>query len=327
MMREPRFWARNGVAASALLPLACAWTGASRVRRRLSRPWHAPVPVLCVGNVTVGGAGKTPVAMTLAQELDALDRRPHVLTRGYGGRLKGPARVDRRRHSAREVGDEPLLLARHAPVWVGADRARSAARAVADGAGILVMDDGLQNHSLAKDVSILVVDGPRGLGNGRVMPAGPLREPLNDALSRCHAVVIVGSDRHGLGDRLAGSGRIVLHARLEPDPDSAPPDGRPLYAFAGIGRPGKFFSTLRETGATLVKTRSFPDHHVHDPAAVAAMSEEAGALGARLVTTEKDWVRLDEATRALADPVPVRMVFRDASALDGLIGRPELAGR
>ena len=325
MMREPPFWETNGLAAHALQPLACLWTGASRLRMQASRPWRAPVPVLCIGNVTVGGAGKTPTAMALTRELSARGRRPHVLTRGYGGRLKGSVKVDHRGHSAREVGDEPLLLARHAPVWVGADRVRSAACAVRDGADILVMDDGLQNPGLGKDLSILVIDGPRGLGNGRVLPAGPLREPLGDALRRIRAVVIVGEDCHDLGDSLAGNGRSVLHARLEPDGILG--DGDPLYAFAGIARPGKFFATLKETGAVVVKTRSFPDHHRHDPMTVTAMFEEANALGARLVTTEKDWVRLDEATRPLAEPVPVRMVFRDPSALDRLIGGPELASQ
>ena len=325
MMCEPPFWETNGLAAHALQPLACLWTGASRLRMQAARPWRAPVPVLCIGNVTVGGAGKTPTALALTRELSARGRRPHILTRGYGGRLKGPVKVDQRGHSAREVGDEPLLLAHHAPVWVCADRVRSAACAVRDGAGILVMDDGLQNPGLGKDLSILVVDGPRGLGNRRVLPAGPLREPFGDALRRIRAVVIVGEDRHDLGDSLAGDGRIVLHARLKPD--DVLDDGEPLYAFAGIARPGKFFATLKETGAVVVKTRSFPDHHRHDPMTVTAMLEEANALGARLVTTEKDWVRLDEATRPLAEPVRVHMVFRDPSALDRLIDGPELASQ
>lgn len=323
MMREPPFWETGGLAAHGLQPLACLWTGASRLRMRVVRSWRAPVPVLCIGNVTVGGAGKTPTALALTRELTARGRRPHVLTRGYGGRLKGPVKVDHRSHSAREVGDEPLFLAQHAPVWVGADRARSAACAVRDGAGILVMDDGLQNPGLGKDLSILVIDGPRGLGNGRVLPAGPLREPFGDVLRRIRAVVIVGEDRQGLGDSLAGDGRIVFHARLKPDGILG--NGDALYAFAGIARPAKFFATLKETGAVVLKTRCFPDHHRHDPMTVTAMFEEASTLGARLVTTEKDWVRLDEATRPLVEPVPVRMEFRDPSAVDRLIGGPELA--
>ncbi len=325
MMREPAFWEADGTAARALQPLAWAWTGTGRVLRRSARPWRAPVPVLCVGNVTAGGAGKTPAALALSCALRDRRTTPHVLIRGYGGRLKGPVRVDGRRHTAREVGDEALLLARHAPVWVGADRARSARRAIEDGAGVLVMDDGLQNPGLDKDLSILVVDGPRGLGNGRVMPAGPLREPLVDALRRVDAAIVVGEDRHGLAPRLAAGGRPVLRARLEPDAIGT--DGAPLYAFAGIGRPGKFFATLEQAGKVVVRTRSFPDHHAYDPMTVTSMFEEANALGATLVTTEKDWVRLDEATRPLAQPVPVRMVFLDPGAVDRLLGGLTAAGR
>ncbi len=323
MMREPAFWESDGLTARALQPLAGVWTAATRLHRTAMRPWRAPVPVLCVGNVTVGGGGKTPAARALTDRLSSRGWQPHILSRGFGGSHAGPVTVDPGRHTSRDVGDEPLLLARHAPVWVARNRARAAAAAVGAGADILVMDDGLQNVHLARTLSFIVIDGPRGFGNAKVLPAGPLREPLADALSRAGTVVIVGDDHHGLERALSGEGLCVLHARLEAG--RIPGDGLPLFAFAGIARPGKFFATLEEHGAEVVKTRSFADHHRYDPMTVTAMFEEANALGARLVTTEKDWVRLDEATRALAEPVPVRMVFRDEGILDALIDRVGIA--
>ena len=323
MMREPAFWESDGPTAQVLLPIAGVWTAATRLRRRAARPWRAPVPVLCVGNVTVGGGGKTPAVRALADQLSSRGWQPHILSRGFGGRHAGPVTVDPERHTSRDVGDEPLLLARHAPVWVARNRARAAAAAVGAGADILVMDDGLQNVHLARTLSFIVIDGPRGFGNAKVLPAGPLREPLADALSRAGTVVIVGDDHHRLEGMLADEGLCVLHARLEVGP--IPGDGLPLFAFAGIARPAKFFATLEEHGADVVKTRSFADHHRYDPMTVTAMFEEANALGARLVTTEKDWVRLDEETRPLAEPVPVTMVFREEGSLDALIDRVGIA--
>ncbi len=323
MIREPAFWESDGLTARALQPLAGMWTAATRLRRTLTLPWRAPVPVLCVGNVTVGGGGKTPAARALTDRLSSRGWRPHILSRGFGGRHAGPVSVDPARHTSRDVGDEPLLLVRHAPVWVARNRARAAAAAVDAGADILVMDDGLQNVRLARTLSFIVIDGPRGLGNAKVLPAGPLREPMADALARAGTAVIVGDDAHDLAGLLADEGLCVLHARLEAA--CIPGDGLPLFAFAGTARPGKFFTTLKEHGADVVKTRSFGDHHRYDPMTVTTMFEEANALGARLVTTEKDWVRLDEAARPLADPVPVRMVFRDEDALGALIDRIGIA--
>lgn len=192
-------------------------------------------------------------------------------------------------HSAADVGDEPLMLANHVDVWVGRDRAAIAVRALADDADIVVMDDGLQNLTLKQDLSILVIDGPYGIGNGRVMPAGPLRESLHDALERCQAVVIIGEDRHGMAEKVAGHVPHVLHADLRPRAQALTLQGEPVHAFAGIARPEKFFETLRELGTVVRKTYSFADHHVFDPMVVMAMLEEATMDSARLVTTEKDW--------------------------------------
>ncbi len=321
-MRRPAFWDRDGTAGRALAPLAPLWTAATRLRQAGGRAARAGVPVICVGDACAGGSGKTPLAIALLRHLAAQGLNPHALSRGYGGRLKGPLKVDPERHGARDVGDEPLLLARYGPVWVGGDRAASARRAVADDAGVLVMDDGLQNPSLHKDLCLLAVDGGHGFGNGRVLPAGPLREPLGDALAKCGAAVVIGADRHGLAARLAGGGRALLAADLRLAGAPGATDalrGARIFAFAGIARPQKFFATLEAAGATVVATRSFPDHRIPARRAFAAMAAEAERLDARLATTEKDWVRLDQATRARVLPVAVELQFRDPDALQRLL--------
>jgi tetraacyldisaccharide 4'-kinase len=312
-MRAPEFWQRRGWAALLL------WALAGRLRRRWVKPYHVAVPVICIGNLVAGGGGKTPLAIAVARRLIALGHKPHVLSRGYGGRLKGPQRVDLNRHGARDVGDEPLLIARHAPVWIGADRRATARAAIAAGANVLVMDDGFQNPSLAKDLCLVAVDGGYGLGNGRVMPAGPLREPVADGLARADAVVVIGQDLHGLADHLAGPGRPALAAVLQPPADAKVLDGAPVWAFAGIARPEKFFATLEDQGAIVLGRRSFSDHHAFDPLEIMTMVEAAHALGAELITTEKDWVRLDADARMMVDALPVNLVFARPEMLDTLL--------
>lgn len=319
MIPRPAFWDEDGAAARALAPLALLWTAATRLRQAGGRTAGAGVPVICVGDACAGGSGKTPLAMALLRWLAARGRRPHALSRGYGGRLRGPLKVDPERHGAGDVGDEALLLARCAPVWIGGDRAASARRAVADDADILVMDDGLQNPSLRKDLCVLAVDGGHGFGNGRALPAGPLREPLADALAKCRAAVVIGDDRHGLGARLAGGGLEVIEADLRLLGEAGALRGARIFAFAGIARPQKFFAALEAAGAVVVASRSFADHRPFDPRAIAAMAAEARRLDAQLATTEKDWVRLGEAQRALARPLAAELRFRDPAALDRLL--------
>jgi len=319
MMRRPAFWDRDGLPTRLLTPVARLWTLIGRIRQATNKPSHVRVPVICVGNVTTGGGGKTPTVLALTVRLSAQGWWPHILMRGYGGRLEGPIKVDPDRHSADDVGDEALLLARQATVWIGADRMASAGRAMAEDADILIMDDGLQNPSLTKDLSFLVIDGPAGLGNGRVMPAGPLREPLEDALAKVQAVLVIGDDPHALTTKLAGPGRTVLTGRLKPRPESIVYTDQPVYAFAGIARPEKFFETLEELGAVVVERRAFPDHHRYDPMQIMDMLEEAHGKGAKLVTTRKDWIRLDAETRPLVETVTVDLVFDDTEALDDLL--------
>jgi tetraacyldisaccharide 4'-kinase len=296
-VREPRFWwLEPGLVAAALAPVAAIY-GAITASRMRGQGKRAALPVGCVGNFTLGGSGKTPTVIALAQMLTAAGRKPVLLSRGYRGDLAGPIQVDPQHHGAADVGDEPLLLARAAPTVVSADRVAGAALAAEAGAGIVVKDDGFPNPSLAKDVSILEVDARRGVGNGRVLPAGPLRAPLQPQLARASALLVIG-DGDAADDvrRVAARGDSVLpvfRGRLTPDRAAvAALAGRPVLAFAGIGDPGKFFATLAEAGVTVSERRGFPDHHryTRDEAADLVASDARRAL--TLVTTEKDFVRL-----------------------------------
>ncbi len=321
-MREPAFWWRAaGLEAGLLAPLAAAY-GAVAAGRRARSGARATVPVVCSGNPTVGGAGKTPLTLALARLLAAAGATPMLLSRGYGGRLAGPLRVDLARHRAADVGDEPLLLARTAPTFVARDRVEGAHAAAAAGASVILMDDGFQNPSLQKDFSILVVDSRRGVGNGRVIPAGPLRAPLSAQLMRAGALVVVGSSRAADGVAAAAGARgvPVFHAGLEPDAAAAAAlAGARALAFAGIGDPEKLFATLEGAGIAVGATRSFPDHHRYTPADARRLCEQAERAALVLVTTEKDLVRMqgDErvatpAARACALPVTFR--FADEAA-------------
>ncbi|MDP4004065.1 tetraacyldisaccharide 4'-kinase [Methylobacterium sp. NEAU K] len=315
-MRPPRFWAAGAdhPAARCLAPLGAAY-GALTARRMDRTGARAACPILCLGNFTLGGAGKTPAALAVAALVAELGRAPAFLSRGYGGRLAGPVRVDPDRHGAAEVGDEPLLLARRAPTIVSRDRPAGAALCRSLGADAIVMDDGLQNPSLAKDLAWAVVDGGAGIGNGLPFPAGPLRAPLERQWPHVAGLILVGDGAPGEAvARMAERRGLAVHrARL--DADSSELVGRRCLAFAGIGRPEKFFATLRGTGAALVGMRSFPDHHPYRAAELAALAADAERLGADLVTTEKDAVRLPADFAARVRVLRVRLVPDDPDAL------------
>ena len=322
-MRPPDFWNSSDgeFAARALAPIAWAWVAAGRVRRALARPWRAPAKVLCVGNLVAGGAGKTPLALELARRILARGHAVHFLTRGYGGRAVGPLRVDPETHGFAEVGDEALLLARVAPTWVGADRVGLARAACAAGARVLVMDDGFQNPALAKDWSVVVVDGANGFGNGRVMPAGPLREPIADGLKRAGAVVIVGPDEKGAAEQIA-AGRPdlpVLRARVVPGADAARLKGRAVFAFAGIGRPDKFFATAAAAGALVRETAAFPDHHPFTAGEIEDLQRRAARLGAMPLTTAKDAARLSLGARGAIEVLTMDLAWENEASLDTLL--------
>ncbi|MCH8808648.1 MAG: tetraacyldisaccharide 4'-kinase [Proteobacteria bacterium] len=323
-MRAPDFWADDGALATLLAPLGTGYDLAGRLRRALAHPASVGIPVVCVGNLVAGGAGKTPVAIALIEALGARGCKVQCLTRGYGGRVSGPHRVDPARDTAARVGDEALLLARAAPTWVARDRAAGARAAATAGAEVIVMDDGFQNPSLAKDLSLVVIDGAYGFGNGRVMPAGPLRETVPGGLARAEAVVVLGPERRDLGARLDArpdGGPALLTARLAPRPGSERLAGRMVLAFAGIGRPEKFFATLADLGAKVVETRAFPDHHAYAPAEIESLRARAAALDACAVTTEKDAVRLSSELREGIEVLAVAVEWREPEALDALLDR------
>ena len=312
-MRAPAFWAaeRGGVAACALTPLSWLYQLGAGGRAALARPAKAGVPVVCVGNFTAGGAGKTPTVLALAALLAEEGIHPHVLTRGYGGSEGGPLRVDPARHDAYAVGDEALLLARAAPTWLCRDRAAGAAAATSAGASMLLMDDGMQTPSLARDLCLAVIDGGAGFGNGHLLPAGPLREPLAAGLRRAHALVLVGDDRRSALAALGKHDLPVIEADLVPGDEVRTLRERPVVAFAGIGRPEKFFETLESSGCTVIARHAFADHHRYEPGEIAAIIKHAKDRDAQLVTTEKDHVRLPPDARAMVHTLPVTLAWRD----------------
>jgi len=324
-MREPTFWWRPG-GGSLLSPLAGIYGAVAALRMR-AQGGGVGVPVICVGNLTVGGAGKTPAALAIARLLLAAHERPFFLSRGYGGQSSGPLRVDPAVHSAAAVGDESLLLARLAPTIVARDRLAGAKAARCGAATVIVMDDGFQNPTLAKELAILMVDGRRGIGNGRTIPAGPLRAPLETQISHAQAMVIVGrpDGLAALVERARRHNVAIFHTRLEPDgPTIAALGGRRVLAFAGIGDPEKFFATLTENGIAVAERASFPDHHRYTAAEAQTLLARADKENLVLVTTEKDLARLSgepafAALTARASALPVRLAVEETDAFRDMI--------
>ncbi|MBB2166465.1 tetraacyldisaccharide 4'-kinase [Gluconacetobacter sp. 1b LMG 1731] len=327
-MRAPRFWyaADGGWPARLLTPAAALYARATA--RRLRQPgWRAPIPVLCCGNLTAGGAGKTTLVLDLATRLIARGRRVHILTRGYGRRRADLLRVDPTRHDATDVGDEALLLAALAPTHVSADRATGARAALAEGADCLLMDDGFQNPSLFQDMKLLVIDGASGFGNGRVIPAGPLREPVATGAARAQAAILIGDDHTGALTHLPGH-LPILHASLAMQDPTALLAGRPAIAFAGIGRPEKFFDGLREQGIAPAACVPFADHHPYTPRDLNRLRGLATTHGAALLTTPKDAARLPETMQAQVLSIGVGLAWSDPATPERLLdqwlaGRPE----
>lgn len=343
-MRSPSFWYpassptfSDQALRLALSPIAALYAAGARIRQRMTVPERISIPVICVGNFTAGGAGKTPTAIAIADRLIAMGETPHFVSRGYGGQEVGPVRVEGDRHASGQVGDEPLLLSSHAPTWVSKDRIAGALAAERAGASVVLLDDGFQNPALHKDLSLVVVDSGVGIGNGAVLPAGPLREPVTVALQRAQAIVSLGSaplskDVTVLAEKAAVP---VFAAALEPGAETTNSLGRtPLIAFAGIGRPDKFFTTLRRLGLPLADTRSFPDHHPFSEQDAENLLKLAAAKKAQLITTEKDAVRLRAASgpsgQQLRDEtrvLPVNAIFDDPRGVDAMLTEHLTAAR
>jgi tetraacyldisaccharide 4'-kinase len=322
-MREPAFWHRPKSWKSHLLRPLAALYGALAAHRLDRKGFEAGVPVFCVGNYHLGGAGKTPTVLALADILRELGEMPVVLSRGYGGKRRGPVMVDPSSHTAAEVGDEPLMLAPHVPVVVARERLDGVALAKSRRASVILMDDGFQNPALAKDAALIVIDSERGIGNGCVFPAGPLRAPLPAQIARTDALVVIG-EGHAARDvaaAVAAPGKPVLAAYFQPDPAvAARLRGQRVLAFAGIGDPDRFFRTLRASGIEVVQQKAFADHHLFSAPEIETLAAIAKREGLTLVTTEKDLMRLrsDAQLSAFSQAIvtfPVTLHFAERARL------------
>jgi tetraacyldisaccharide 4'-kinase len=287
--------------------------------------YKAGVPVLCIGNINAGGTGKTPTVIAMIQILQDLGKTVHIVSRGYGGKLEGPVQVIEQTHSAADVGDEPLLLAAFTPAWVSKDRARGVQEAEAAGADIILLDDGMQNPSVQKDATFVIVDAARGFGNGRVLPAGPLREPVDVGLKRGDILITIGDTQaqdnftRDWGHAVSKLPRVTAH--LQPLETGMDWDGLRVLAFAGIGHPNKFFATLKTLGAELVRTEALRDHQPLSAPLMKRLELDAFGLDAQLVTTEKDAVRLPRAYQNKVLTVPVRLSFSDETPIKTLLAQ------
>lgn len=329
-LETPFWWYRHrGVVASILAPLGALYGSLAERSFKSGTPYRSKLPVICIGNFTAGGGGKTPTAIAFASGLKAMGEKPVFLTRGYGGKMEGPL-LAAKDGKASEIGDETLLLAAHAPTVVAADRA-AGAKFIEDsdlGATVIIMDDGFQNPGLAKDLNLITVDAGTGLGNGLVMPAGPLRAPLAEQMTRADGLLVIGEGDKAasLAKAFASAGKTVLKAKLTAKGDARWLGVLPVIGFAGIANPNKFYATLSENGARLTGTRSFPDHHQFTEIEAQRLLRSARERNAMLVTTEKDWVRLpDDDGTALAElkhrsrPLPVAIEFAEPEAVKILV--------
>lgn len=318
----PQFWysPRATFRQRFLQPISVIVTIVHALRQRLVKPLSVSVPVICCGNLSVGGTGKTIVVRDIVQRLQTQGRTPHILSRGYKARLKGPVRVDPARMSSQDSGDEPMMMAQDAPVWIGRDRRLTASEAIKSGADCLIMDDGLQNPGLAKTFRFVIIDGEYGLGNRHVIPAGPLRENGEKGLMKADAVILIGEDR----TRLAASlppGKTLLRAHLVPKSDLRRLQGQRVIAFAGIGRPSKFFKMLAESGISALREIPFPDHHIYTERDCKRLMTLSQSAQIQLVSTAKDAVKLPTWFRTKVKIIDVSLIWDQPEAIDRILSR------
>lgn len=312
-MKTPKYWQSNSLISKFLQPIGWIYGALTQLRLKLKVAPKAEVPVICVGNITAGGTGKTPVSIALAKMLETEMYHPFFVTRGYGGKLQN-VMVNNKKHSAREVGDEPLLLSKQAPVVVNANRYLGAKSAIKEGADIIIMDDGFQNPSLYKDLSFLVFDGHYGIGNGKIIPAGPLRETFADGIKRADALIILGKDNHNLAER---SQLPVFFGHTEPAQTTI--SNPNILAFAGIGHPQKFYHTLTKQGFNVVKTVDFPDHHFYTHKELEKLVNMAKALNAEIYTTSKDFVKIPVSMQKYINVLEIAIVWDEPDKLISFI--------
>lgn len=315
-MKTPSYWQSNSLISKLLSPIGWIYGFLTQARLKLKQPQKADIPVICIGNITAGGTGKTPVSISIAKMLTGEMYHPYFVTRGYGGKLQNII-VNNKKHSAAEVGDEPLLLSRQAPVVVNANRYQGALTALKDGADIIIMDDGFQNPSLYKDLSFLVFDGTYGIGNGKILPAGPLRETFSNGLKRADALIILGKDKHNLAQK---SGLPTFYGYAEAA-QTCNLDNPNVLAFAGIGHPQKFYHTLSQQGFNLLKTIDFPDHHFYTNAEIENILKQAQSLNAQIYTTSKDFVKIPHIYQKEINVLEISIVWEKPEELMAFIAK------
>lgn len=318
MIKSPQFWNKPPFFPWKLF-LWISWVYGWFVQKRLQQrcPTKISVPVICVGNLTLGGVGKTPVVLSLAEHYLKKGEKVGFLTRGYGGTLKGPLQVNLNNHTAKEVGDEPLLLGRIAPTWVARDRVLGARQMVKKGITLIIMDDGYQNPFLYKDLSLIVVDGVQGFGNKTVFPLGPLREPFAFGLNRADGVIVVRPPSQALKEDLSFYTGEIIQAEMVLE--TSPPIPQKVVAFCGIGNPDKFFKSLEAENVTILERKSFPDHYVYKDFDLTDLKKKAIFWGVPLVTTEKDWVRLDKQNKKDVLPVAAKLKWKEWGKMKALL--------
>ncbi|WP_417428069.1 tetraacyldisaccharide 4'-kinase [Kiloniella sp.] len=327
-MRTPEFWNHRGLISTLLLPLSGFYYLGSILRQKLASPTKVDVPVICIGNLTAGGSGKTPITLSLANTLQQMGKNPHIVSSGYGGSQEGPLRVLPSQHSAREVGDEPLMMAlansQTTPVWVSKKRIDGARAAIKEGANVILLDDGFQNPALQKDLSIIVVDNKIGFSNNRLIPSGPLRENITDGLKRADAIFIIKQPDETINPELADifDGKDVSNVTITPADKTiqATLKQKNIFAFAGIGYPQKFYSTLKDYSAKICGTKDFPDHHQYTESDLKQiMSLARGSDADAIFTTEKDFVKIPETYKDKISCLPIHAVWDNPQFINSLL--------